>query len=69
MHTFIDENCVSFDNEEENKLEHTEIHKRFCKIVEDLLDNLTAEFEIPHEVFLKACELVDPKTNEGHVIK
>ena len=49
VHTFIDENCMAFDNEEENKLEHTEIHKKFCKIVEDLLDNLTAEFMIPHE--------------------
>ncbi len=27
--TFIDENCVVFDNEEENKLIYTEIHQVF----------------------------------------
>ena len=25
--TFIDENCLVFDNEEENKLSHTEVHQ------------------------------------------
>jgi len=54
--SFLDEHCVVFDNEEENKLEFTTIHKDFCKIVEDLLNELMTELGISEEQFAEACE-------------
>ena len=54
--SFLDEYCIAFDNEEENKLEYTKIHNDFKKLVEELLDHLLAELEISYEVFLEACE-------------
>lgn len=30
--TFIDDNCMLFDNEEENKFEYTEIHGQFQEL-------------------------------------
>ena len=44
--SFIDEYCIVFDNEDENKFEFTNIHKEFKKIVDELLCELIAEFEI-----------------------
>merc|ERR1719352_186251 len=34
---FIDENCMVFDDEEENKLEFTELHNKFKQLVDSLL--------------------------------
>lgn len=31
---FIDENCIIFEDSEENSLEYTEIHMKFKKLVE-----------------------------------
>jgi hypothetical protein len=31
------QNCLIFDNEDENKLVYTEVHQKFLKLVEDLL--------------------------------
>jgi len=47
--SFLDEHCIVFDNEEENKLEFTTIHNDFCKIVEDLLNELMTELGITEE--------------------
>ena len=44
--SFLDEHCIIFDNEEENKLEYTGIHKEFKKIVEDLIGELIAELGV-----------------------
>ena len=35
--SFLDEYCIVFDNEEENKLEYTKIHGDFKKLVEELI--------------------------------
>ena len=32
VHSFIDEYCIVFDNEDENKFEYTKIHEVFCSI-------------------------------------
>ena len=47
--SFLDEYCIIFDNEEENKLEYTKIHNDFKKLVEELLGHLLAELEISQE--------------------
>ena len=54
--SFLDEHCIIFDNEEENKLEYTPIHSEFKKIVEELICELIAELGVTQEIFLQACE-------------
>jgi len=54
--SFIDEYCIIFDNEEENKLEFTNLHNDFKKIVEELMYDLMAELEISEEQFVSFCE-------------
>jgi hypothetical protein len=44
--SFLDEYCIIFDNEDENKLEYTPIHMNFKKIVEDLIGELLAELGV-----------------------
>jgi hypothetical protein len=47
--SFLDENCLVFDTEEENRLEYTSIHNQFKKIVDDLLSELMAELGVSQE--------------------
>lgn len=66
--SFLDEHCIVFDKEEENKLEFTDIHKvtfthplthslqQFKKMVEDLLAELMAELGVTDEQFVDACK-------------
>mmetsp|Transcript_14246 Transcript_14246/g.19261 ORF Transcript_14246/g.19261 Transcript_14246/m.19261 type:complete len:106 (+) Transcript_14246:139-456(+) len=54
--SFLDEHCVIFDNEEENKLEFTQIHKDFKEMVEKLLGELMEELGVTEEQFFSACE-------------
>mmetsp|Transcript_34675 Transcript_34675/g.45854 ORF Transcript_34675/g.45854 Transcript_34675/m.45854 type:complete len:363 (-) Transcript_34675:775-1863(-) len=52
----IDDNCIIFDNEEENKFEYTDIHNMFKEQVEQLLTQHLAELGVSEEMFLEACE-------------
>ena len=54
--SFLDEYCIVFDNEEENKLEYTKIHGDFKKLVEELIGELIAELGVTQEQFMEACE-------------
>ena len=47
--SFLDEHCIIFENEDENKLEYTPIHSNFKKLVEDLICNLLAELGVSEE--------------------
>jgi len=47
--SFLDENCIVFDNEDENKLEFTTIHKEFSKLVEGLLMELMGELGVTED--------------------
>lgn len=62
---FIDKHCVVFDSEEENKLEYTMLHNQFQQMVEERLDGFLAEFSIPQEVFLNACEAATDKIHQS----
>ena len=55
--SFLDEKCIAFDGEDENKLEFTTIHnvsffytitllKEFKKLVESLLEELMADLGV-----------------------
>lgn len=54
--SFLDEYCMVFDSEEENKLEFTSIHMNFKKLVEDLLQELMNDLGVTDEQFVQACE-------------
>ena len=53
---FVDEKCFVFDDEEENKLIYTEIHREFCEHVEALLSSNLSEVGITNEQFVESCE-------------
>lgn len=53
---FVDEKCAVFDDEDENKLVYTEIHKEFCEYIDRLLTENLAEVGITTETFLESCE-------------
>lgn len=53
---FIDENCMVFDNEEENKFEHTTIHEQFIEVVDGILTSHLNDISITPEAFAAACE-------------
>ena len=66
--SFIDEKCIVFDNEEENKLEYTIIHGEFKKLVEDLLEELMVELGVTHEQFVEACEKAENKPYHKKIV-
>jgi len=47
--SFLDEYCIIFDNEEENKLEYTSIHNDFKRLVDELIGCLIAELGVTQE--------------------
>lgn len=49
IQSFIDENCLYFDGEEENCLELTQVHERFRELIENLLEFLLGEMHVSHE--------------------
>ncbi|CEM37227.1 unnamed protein product [Vitrella brassicaformis CCMP3155] len=56
LQNFIDEQCIIFDNEEENKFTYTQCHQDFQNLVDTLLTNhLMGEVGITAEQFEKVC--------------
>jgi hypothetical protein len=53
---FIDEACVVFDGEEENKFEHTTIHEKFKELVERLLTDFLSEMGISVDQFSEVIQ-------------
>lgn len=51
IRTFVDNNCVIFDQEEEHKLEYTIVHMKFKELVETLLENFLSDIEISNDQF------------------
>ena len=43
---FIDENCVVFEDAEENRLEYTNIHKRFQALIEKKLEEFIQDLGV-----------------------
>ena len=56
VYGFVDEHCVIFDNDDENKFAYTDLHAEFKGIVERHLNSKLAEFGIGEETFYEACE-------------
>lgn len=53
---FIDEKCVFFDSEDENKFIYTEIHREFKDHIEALISSNLGELGITVESFYESCE-------------
>ncbi|KAG1689565.1 hypothetical protein DVH05_002074 [Phytophthora capsici] len=53
---FIDDNCASFDTEEENKFIYTELHAQFRELVETVLGSHLAEMGLTAADFATICE-------------
>jgi hypothetical protein len=53
---FVDEKCFVFEEEDENKLIYTDIHREFCEHVEALISSNLNEVGISNEQFLESCE-------------
>jgi hypothetical protein len=54
---FIDENCIVFDSEDENKLAHTDIYQSFVEIVETLLTSHLEEMGASPDQFVELCRV------------
>tara|TARA_B110000090_G_C13363481_1_gene439270 strand:- start:101 stop:1873 length:1773 start_codon:yes stop_codon:yes gene_type:complete len=54
--TFIDENCVIFDNDEENKLVYHDKFSKFRNLIDNLLETHLAEIGVTEIQFAEACE-------------
>lgn len=53
--SFVDEKCIVFDSEEENKLLFTAVHKEFVDLVDEVLADRLSECGISEEQFDEAC--------------
>ena len=52
IHDFIDHNCESFEQEEENKLAYTSIYIEYCEMIEGMLQNISRQLNISEEVLV-----------------
>lgn len=53
---FIEDNCVIFDDEDENKHEYLTVHREFKRLVDEQLEEYITEIGIPPAEFVKACQ-------------
>ncbi|CAD8176906.1 unnamed protein product [Paramecium octaurelia] len=63
---FIDQNCIVFDDEEENKLEYQALFKKYKKMMANLVDNMMNELGVKEEQFAEQVEkgLKHPKEKQ-----
>lgn len=52
---FVDEKCIIFDSEEENKFIYTDIHRDFRDHVEALISSNLGELDVSIEKFYESC--------------
>ena len=52
---FIDDNCVIFEDAEENRLEYTDIHFKFRKLIETQLEAYIQDLGITQADFVATC--------------
>lgn len=53
----MDENCIVFEDEEENKFEYTTIHNNFKKMLEKMIDQLMSDIGITEDQFYRMCKI------------
>lgn len=57
INSYIDENCIIFEDVEENQLEHLQCHKEFVKIAESAQDDFMGEMGIDSQTALKSISI------------
>ncbi|CAE7845116.1 unnamed protein product, partial [Symbiodinium necroappetens] len=53
---FVDQQCIIFEDEEENKLEYTECHNEFRQLIDNLLAAHLLELDVSNEQFEQFCQ-------------
>ncbi|CAD8099469.1 unnamed protein product [Paramecium sonneborni] len=53
---FIDQNCIIFDDEEENKLEYQALFKKYKRLMANLIDEMMNELGVTEEQFAQQVE-------------
>jgi len=53
---FVDEQCIIFEDQEENKLEYTECHNEFRQLIDNLLAAHLLELDVSNEQFEQFCQ-------------
>ena len=64
---FIDDNCMFFDSEDENKLCYTDIHNKFKNLIDLKLEKFIKELGIEQDAFLIACDFASTKLHKSIV--
>jgi hypothetical protein len=54
VETYMEENCITFEDKEENPFDHFKVHKDFIELCEVLLEEKMNELMISKEQFAKA---------------
>jgi hypothetical protein len=49
IHSFIDEKCLIFNNEDENKFTYTEVHNQFREMIDSLLELHLSDMSVSPE--------------------
>lgn len=69
IYEFLDENCIVFDDDEENKFSYTEIHNKFKKMIEAMIETLMAEIGIDEVKLLQYIEIGLKSTHHKKVFE
>jgi hypothetical protein len=62
---FIDDACLIFDTEEENKLEYTQTHEDFKQLVDTLISDYLLELGVAPEQFAQVSDRVTESELRG----
>lgn len=66
---FVDENCIVFEDAEENSLEYTNVHMRFKKLIDGQLEAFIQDLGIRPSDFVQACSKAASKVHKDLLIQ
>ena len=61
---FVEKHCMLFEDEEENRLEYTDIHMQFKSLIEGQLEAFIQDLGITQSTFMEACGKAESKIHE-----
>ncbi len=64
--SFVDEQCIIFDCEEENKFQYSSVHQEFVNLVDNVLRERLIEFGISEKDLGDACLIYNEKCKESN---
>ena len=63
--SFVEENCVIFENTEENRLDYTEVHSKFKRLVESKLEAYIQDLGISQSDFVMAQQRASKRIHKS----